>query len=411
MGVQAGERVVLNAPVGAEYVILLLALWRMKAVACPVNPQWPLKMADAYASRLNTRHIFKSSDIQKAICFDARVPALDTSKTDLDLNQEATVIATSGSSGEPKAAVHTWGNHFYSAKGSQEIIPLTAQDRWLLSLPLHHVAGIAMVARCFLAGASMIIPTDKDLITAISRGAATHISLVPTQLYRLLEDPSNHPVLKSLKYILLGGSAIPPALIQRSLALGLPVYLSYGLTEMASQVATAKASLGKNSCATVLPYRQVDIAPDGEILVKGEVLFKGYVAGARLHLPLTKEGWFQTGDLGRWDAPGCLTVLGRKDNMFISGGENIQPEEIEKALLAIEGITQAMVVGRQDKEFGQRPVAFVQFQGTPIPNERIVSLLEKDLPRFKIPVAFHPWPKELEKGIKISREELSSHLP
>ena len=257
----------------------------------------------------------------------------------------------------------------------------------------------------------MVIPTDRDLISAIERSQATHISLVPAQLCRMLEDPKNHPVLRSLKCILLGGSAIGEHLIERSLSLGFPVYLSYGLTEMSSQVATGKPVDAKTPCAKVLPYRQMRIAPDGEILVKGETLFKGYVVGPRLHLPLTSDGWFQTGDLGVLDAQGCLTVLGRKDNMFISGGENIQPEEIERALLAIKGVEQAVVVPKEDKEFGHRPVAFVKFHGQAIGPGYLTDILKKELPRFKIPIAFYIWPEMIEQGMKITRHELSRHLP
>jgi O-succinylbenzoic acid--CoA ligase len=174
---------------------------------------------------------------------------------------------------------------------------------------------------------------------------------------------------------------------------------------MSSQVVTGKPVDAKTPCAKVLPYRQMRIASDGEILVKGETLFKGYGTGTRLHLPLTSDGWFQTGDLGVVDAKGCLTVLGRKDNMFISGGENIQPEEIEKALLAIKGVEQAVVVPKEDKEFGYRPVAFVKFHGQAIDPAHLTDILKKELPRFKIPDIFYPWPKGLEYFSKARRRE------
>ena len=175
---------------------------------------------------------------------------------------------------------------------------------------------------------------------------------------------------------------------------------------MSSQVATGKLSYVK-----VLPYRQLSIASSGDILVKGETLFKGYVAGTRLELPLTSDGWFKTGDLGALNSQGCLTVLGRKDNMFVSGGENIQPEEIEKVLMAIEGVEQAIVVPKEDKEFGHRPVAFVKFCGTAIDFKQLSAILEKDLPRFKVPENFYPWPTAVEKGMKIARLVIRGHIP
>jgi len=193
--------------------------------------------------------------------------------------------------------------------------------------------------------------------------------------------------------------------------LGLNIYLSYGLTEMSSQVATGKVTDKAELGVKVLPYRQLSISPDGEILVKGEVLFKGYIAGAKVNLPL-ENSWFCTGDIGQQDRDGHLTVTGRRDNMFISGGENIHPEEIEKALLAIKGIEQVVVVPKEDKEFGQRPIAFIKFTDDHLTEDELIQFLQAVLPRFKIPIAFYPWPQELiSQGLKISRQELVKTLP
>jgi O-succinylbenzoic acid--CoA ligase len=194
-------------------------------------------------------------------------------------------------------------------------------------------------------------------------------------------------------------------LIEQSVKLGLNIYLSYGLTEMSSQVATGQVTQINQACVKILPYRQVSIASEGEILVKGEVLFKGYVTGSKLHLPVS-DTWFPTGDIGRLDKEGCLTVTGRRDSMFISGGENIHPEEIEKALLSIKGIMEAVVVPKEDKEFGQRPIAFIKFAEGPLPEDHLIRCLQAVLPRFKVPIAFLPWPQDLiSRGVKISRQD------
>ncbi len=413
MGIKASDRIAICDENSVEYIILLLALWQIKAMAVPISPRWPDKTITSYAAKTNARHLFRSADIKRAVYFDAR-GQLEAGRgiKDLDLEQEVTIMATSGTSGEVKAAMHTWGNHFYSAKGSNEIIPLRCSDRWLLSLPLYHISGLAIVARCLLSGAGLVIAIDEDLITAMKRGKVTHISLVTTQLQRLLADEKNLPLLRSLKVILLGGSAIPQTLIEQSVKLGLNIYLSYGLTEMSSQVATGKVASINRACAKVLPYRQLSISSEGEILVKGEVLFKGYVTGTKFHLPSTVDFWFPTGDMGQLDKEGCLTVTGRRDNMFISGGENIHPEEIEKALLSIKGIAQAIVVPKEVKEFGQRPIAFIKFAGGPLAEDHIIRCLQADLPRFKVPIAFFPWPQSLmSQGIKISRQDLLKTLP
>lgn len=410
MGIKAGDRIAICDENSVEYVVLLLALWQIKATAAPISPRWPDKTVASYVSKINARNLFRSAEIKRAVCFDARQQVEAEKARDLDLDQEVTIVATSGSSGEAKAAVHTWANHFYNAKGSNETIPLISSDRWFLSLPLYHISGLAILARCLLSGAGLVIAADEELIKDIQRGKATHVSLVSTQLQRLLADENNHAVLRSLKCILLGGSAIPQTLVDVSLNLGLNIYLSYGLTEMSSQVATGKVIQANQSCVKVLPYRQLSISPEGEILVKGEVLFKGYVTGAKLNLPLNKT-WFPTGDMGCLDKDGFLTVTGRRDSMFISGGENIHPEEIEKALLSIKGVEGAIVVPKEDKEFGHRPIAFIKFSGEVLADDYLVRCLQPDLPRFKIPVAFLPWPQNLmSQGIKISRQDLLNTL-
>ncbi len=164
MGIKAFDRIAICAETSVEYVILLMALWQIKAVAVPINPRWPDKTIASYVARVNARHLFRSADIKRAVCYDARQHLEAKGHKDLDLEQEVTIIATSGSSGEAKAAVHTWGNHFYSAKGSNESIPLTFTDRWLLSLPLYHVSGIAITVRCLLSGAGLAIANDEDLM-------------------------------------------------------------------------------------------------------------------------------------------------------------------------------------------------------------------------------------------------------
>ena len=188
-------------------------------------------------------------------------------------------------------------------------------------------------------------------------------------------------------------------MIAEALRRKLPVFTTYGLTEMASQVATMPFVAAPDKRATsgkVLRHRQLEIAPDGEILVRGATLFAGYVDESGIDPGVDADGWFHTGDLGALDGEGFLTVNGRKDFMFISGGENIHPEEIEKALLALSGIERAAVVPVDDPEFGQRPVAFLKTDG-PLPNrDELKRLLSDRIEAFKVPVAVLPWPDSVE---------------
>lgn len=417
-GLGDGARVALYLPKSEDYVVLLLALIRAGHVACPLSTRLPpasvapllrkagcltlisdneaLDLADVSRLRLNElldSHMGKDS-------------SLPSEPPRLALDRPATVVFTSGSTGEPKAALHTFGNHYRNAEGSNTNIPLVPDDRWIHSLPLYHVGGLSILFRCLVAGAAILLPgPEVTLGEAITKTGATHVSLVSTQLLRLLRE--ERVDTSTLEAILLGGGPIPASLLDEAVTRGLPVHASYGLTEMASQVTATRRGATREELRTAgrpLPYREVEISEGGEILVRGETLFAGYLDGDRLDLPLDEDGWFHTKDLGEIDAAGNLRVRGRKDNLFISGGENVQPEEIEEALIRLEGIEEAVVVPISDEEFGQRPVAFVRTDGRGVETGDLARSLERSLPRFKIPIAFHGWPEEVHQmGIKLDR--------
>ncbi len=429
MGVSPGERVAVISHNSGEMVLILWALWATGAVAAPLSPRFPSRSLRELLDRLSCRIVVHSQsvsatlpagqekrfllkDLIRQVTVERYTLSPGSTPAHLIPDQPITAILTSGSSAEPKAAVHSFANHYFSALGSNRNIPLKEGDCWLLSLPLYHVGGIAILFRTLLSGATAAVPANEMTIPeAIEGFHITHLSLVSTQLQRLLRQPRAIPLLAGLKAILLGGSAIPPALIDAAYREGLPIFTSYGSTEMASQITTTPPHADKKVLYTsgkVLPYRDIKISADGEILVRGKTLFQGYWNGSRLERPLNEEGWFATGDLGTLDAQGFLRVQGRKDNMFISGGENIQPEEIEQWLLRFPGLIQAVVVPVPDKEFGFRPAAFIETGAGTLPDlDSLREFLAKHLPRFKIPDFFFSMPSKPEtKGIKISRQWL-----
>ncbi len=412
LGFGKGARVALYLPKDERYLVSLLALIRAGCVACPLSTRLPPQGVAPLLKRASCRALI-SSDEELLGAKDAGVQKLrpeellaeepaardrPSEELDLALDLPATIVFTSGSAGAPKAALHTFGNHYYSASGSNANIALAPGDRWLHSLPLYHVGGLSILFRCLLAGAAMVLPGPG---APLGEASATHVSLVSTQLMRLLREGDLDAA--GLKAVLLGGGPIPASLVDEAAARGLPIHTSYGLTEMASQVTTTPPGASRKELRTsgrVLPHREISISGDGEILVKGETLFAGYVEGEKIDLPLDTNGWFHTKDLGELDADGYLRVRGRRDNLFISGGENIQPEEIEEALCHLEGVEEAVVVPIADAEFGARPVAFVRTtDGEP---GNLARALERTLPRFKIPVAFHRWP-EGTGGMKVDR--------
>jgi O-succinylbenzoic acid--CoA ligase len=421
LGVVAGTRVAVYLPNSADYIVLLLALIRSGAVACPVSTRLPAGGVGPLLRRAGCSALI-SGEGELAGAVDG-VDMLDPEaivagdpgdgkapeSIEVPLGRPATVIFTSGSTGTPKAALHTFGNHYLNAAGSNENISLAPGDRWLHSLPLYHVGGLSILFRCLLAGAAIAMPEHGAPIGESVRGLrATHVSLVSTQLRRLLAEETD---LSGLRAVLMGGGPIPPSLVDRTLARGVPVHTSYGLTEMASQVTTTPpgASAGElRTAGRALPHREVRVSGAGEIQVRGATLFAGYLRHGGTDLPLEDGGWFPTGDLGEIDASGNLTVLGRRDNLFVSGGENVRPEEIEDALSRLPGVDEAVVVPVPDPEFGARPVAFVRRSAGA---GDLARALEAVLPRFKIPKTFHEW--EGAGGMKPDRvalEERASRL-
>ena len=415
LGFGTGDRVALYLPKDGRYVVLLLALIRAGSIACPLSTRVPPGGVAALSERAGCSALISDDrEVLEAVeGVRSLVPetVLETSREqptepqEMPLSRPATVVFTSGSTGRPKAALHTFGNHYYSALGSNANIVLAPGDRWLHSLPLYHVGGLSILFRCLLAGATIALPEpEAPLGEAIVALGATHVSLVSTQLLRLLRGEAD---LRELKAVLLGGGPIPAGLVDEAFARGLPIHTSYGLTEMASQVTATPPGVSPGELRTagrVLPRREVSVSGEGEILVRGETLFAGYVEGEGVDRPLEDGGWFRTGDLGALDAEGYLRVLGRVDNLFVSGGENVQPEEIEEALCRIEGVDEAVVVPIPDEEFGARPAAFVRTTGGATQPESLTRALGPSLPRYKIPVAFYPW--EGTGGMKPDRIEL-----
>lgn len=430
IGVKEKQRIAILSPNCVQYLFILWALWRIGAIACLISPRFPKSTILSLMRQVDCRVILtddkamatlKSLSIDKInlpqfmrgldlMSLDAGLPEGKTFS--IPLNREATILFTSGSTATPKAVLHTYANHYYSALGANLNLPLQPADRWLLSLPLCHVSGLAVLFRVFLTGSTVVIPTIGTTIEeAIMSLGVTHVSFVYTQLYRLLSSPVGRRALSKLKGILVGGSAVPEFVMDKSKALKLPLYTTYGSTEMASQVTTTPRNSSLKRLRTsgkTLKYRQLRVAKDHEILVRGKTLFKGYVQGKRLLLPAAHRGWFPTGDLGKFDDDQYLTVWGRKDNMFISGGENIYPEEVEGRLQDIDGVRQAIVVPVKNEEFGYRPVALIKVEWpTKLSRRKIREYLAQHLPRFKIPETIYLWPEQIsEYSPKVNRKSL-----
>ncbi len=411
LGIKEGEKIAILSENSPEYVMLIIAIIASGAICVPINIRWPEKRIKEALEKIGCNLVISSRSINlnvgKKVFFDQLKEGKKYGSLDFDLKRDSTIIFTSGSTGDPKPVLHKLENHYYSAIGSNENILFEKGDVWGIFLPLYHVGGMSIIFRAIISGAAVAITEKKiPILDAISNLKITHISLVPTQLYRMLKERDSIDILRRLKAILVGGSPIREAIIRKAKEMELPIFTTYGSTEMASQVTTTRPNDTLEHLLTsgrLLPYRELKIE-DEEILVKGKTLFKGYLYRDGLIKPFSEDGWFRTGDIGYLTEDGYLVVKGRKDNMFISGGENIHPEEIEDKLIQIEGILDAVVVPVEDEEWGKRPIAFVYWEGKgEMDEKRIKKVLEKELPKYKIPDRIFPIPENY-KGMKLSRE-------
>ncbi len=425
-GIAPGEKVAFLSENRPEYAELVIACWKIGTVAVPISTRYPADKINAVLEYVRCEKIFVSADntaptLKARTCLiddfvrsdKPEITPVDFDSMNLNLNADASIIFTSASSGSPKAVLHSIANHYYSAAGACKNIPFGKGDRWLMSLPMYHIGGFSLLMRALLNRGTIVFPAPAEsLKESILNRHPTHLSLVPAQLSGLLNEPACVDALRKLRAILVGGSSVPTALLEEAIAEKLTVYTTYGSTEMASQITTAKPQdlkENKNTCGRILDYRQLKIAHDGEILVKGKTLFVGYVNRDSLEPGLDEHGYFHTADIGCIDN-GNLFVTGRKDLMFISGGENIFPEEIERAIESIEHIDRAIVVPVRDQLLGQRPAAFVKTKAAkPLDTDCIESRLRKNMEGFKVPVAFFPWPKRQELSIKPNRKAFGDY--
>ena len=313
------------------------------------------------------------------------------------------VLPTSGSTGVPRLIDLSLDAMIASARLGSTVIPFGAGDVWHASLAPSHIGGVMILMRARVLGGGVRFGPQPRVWGDLA--GCTHVSLVAAQLARLLEDPS--PVPASLRAVMLGGGPSAQALRDRAIARGVPLFATYGLTETSSQVATALLSAGDPATLAGAPLPGASIrihAATGEILVDGPMLARGEIVDGAL-APLQRP--LHTRDAGQLDSDGRLHVVGRLDSMFISGGKNIHPETIERALCAIAGVRSACVVPVPHAQWGARPIAFVDL-ASPAGDlaARVGDLLEPHL----VPDEFLCMPDDERSSLKPSRQRLQARL-
>ncbi len=410
-GVAAGDRVAVLLPNGLPFVELVHAVPRAAAILVPLNTRLA---ADELAWQVDDAGarivVFDDGTASRAVAAATHGAALvhvgelgapgggPADGPPRSLDAVHSIIYTSGTSGRPKGVMLTFGNHLWSAFGSALNLGLDPSDRLLACLPLFHVGGLAVLLRSVIYGHPAVVHPSFDpqrVNTAIDDGV-TIVSVVAAMLARMLDARGAAPYPPTLRAILLGGGPAPRPLLERSAARGVPVVQTYGLTEAASQVATLApadalrklGSAGKSLFPTDIRIGRGG-APDGpgEILVRGATVSIGYWHRPGETAEVFRDGWLHTGDIGRIDEDGYLYVLDRRDDLIVSGGENVYPAEVEAVLLSHPAVAEAGVRGAADERWGSVPVASVVLRpGAPATADDLRRYCGERLAAYKVPV-------------------------
>lgn len=280
----------------------------------------------------------------------------------------ALLIATSGSSGTPRAVMLTAGNLTAAARAAATRTPLRPGDRWLACLPLFHIGGFSILTRCALAGAeAVLLPgfAAARVWQTLRTARITHLSLVPTMLAQLLDYCAEAPPA-TLRHVLVGGAALSTELAEHAVQCGWPLQPTYGMSETASQVATLeRLTLPWQSGQMGQPLPGVEVActADGRLKIRGPMVMAGYANPALRRGDGLEDGWFVSHDLVEISDAGELRIIGRADAVIISGGKKVHPALVEAQLLHCPGMAEVAVIGRPDATWGE--IVTAVYSGAP----------------------------------------------
>ncbi|HAR7220428.1 o-succinylbenzoate--CoA ligase [Staphylococcus aureus] len=315
--------------------------------------------------------------------------------TSFNLDDIASIMFTSGTTGPQKAVPQTFRNHYASAIGCKDSLGFNHETNWLFVLPIYHISGLSVLLRAVIEGFTVRI-VDKfnaeQILTIIKNERITHISLVPQTLNWLMQQGLHEPY--DLQKILLGGAKLSATMIETALQYNLPIYNSFGMTETCSQFLTATPKMLHARPDTVgMPSANVDVKikkPNkeghGELMIKGANVMNGYLYPTDL-MDTFENGYFNTGDIAEIDHEGYVMIYDRRKDLIISGGENIYPYQIETVAKQFPGISDAVCVGHPDDTWGQVPKLYFVSESD-ISKAQLIAYLSQHLAKYKVPKHF-----------------------
>jgi len=408
--ISSGERVGILSQNNSDFVINVLALWQIYAVPVPINIRLTNFEIEEQLTLANCSTILiqkeffgkiKSSNIKKIFFVEVKTESTKFSaREELNLNDPAVIIFTSGSTSKSKGIILSFECLYNSAVNGNHLLRYTISDRWLASLPFYHVGGFAIITRAILFGIPLLIPDSlsaQDLAQALNKWQPTFISLVSTQLKKLIDEgiaPNSE-----LKNCLLGGGFTDHKLLTKANDNGWPVNMVYGSSETSSFVTALlkdEIIFKPNSVGRAVPTNKIQICDNsgnelkpfeiGEIIVQSNALMAGYLDKSETEKVL-KNGFYFTDDIGYLDEEGYLFLEGRINHLISSGGENINPIEIEEILVRHPSIQEAAVYPLKDDLWGEIVAASIVLSNESInlSLDEIKIFLKEKLPEFKIP--------------------------
>ncbi len=429
LAVKRGDRVAILAANHPDYLVLLYACARIGALLVPLN--WRLAVAeqlyilsDASPTVLVVEEAFAAviAPLRSARA-DVQIVGLDFSPADgsslsalldgatgegraagVDLTSPLLIVYTSGTTGRPKGAVLRQEALVANAIMSQHMHDMTADDQVLTMLPMFHVGGLNIQTTPALQlGATVTLHSrfaPGPALEAIEDERPTLVVLVPATIAAMIEHPRwSETPLDSLRAVTTGSTQVPQQLVDALAARGVPVLQVYGSTETSPvAVYTRLAGDWRRPGSTGLPgllcearivddsSREVAAGQSGEVVVRGPNVFSEYWDNVNATAETLRDGWYHSGDIGTRDAGGHFYIHDRKQNVIISGGENIYPAEVERVLLLHPAVAEAAVVGAPDPKWQEVPVAcIVPRNGARPESSQIESFCLEELARFKVP--------------------------
>ena len=391
-----------------DYLTALVAVMRAGHVAVPLQTRLTARELADIVRGANLQGILAAPSFPPALHAALGVPIHPLSELGRGAplrrpdepaeDDVAVLMCSSGSAGRLKMIPLTRRSLLDHARAVCEHLQVTRHDAWLVCLPFYHIGGLAIAFRCLVSGASLVIAqsAEPDEINCIlDQGEASIVSAVPTVLERMMQQRESAPYPKSLRAIIVGGGPVRMELLTRCPQ----ACATYGLTEAGSMVTCARPGCGdheRKTCGLPIPGTEIRILNEaeeevkrgeaGEIVVRGAGMAQTYWGDSEAAARTFRSGWIHTGDVGRVDESGFLSVEARRADLIVSGGENVYPAEIEAALREHPRVTDAVVLPLDDPRWGQSPAALIVLSpGPPLQKSHIYSFLAGRLARYKFP--------------------------